>query len=95
MYAYEVAQERAATLTTSTSMSSARENFVRLAETRTRRLLKDLELLGNLSNRSNYTYSEDDVKVIFRAVAKKMSETELRFKVNLQLERKSDFELPR
>lgn len=76
-------------------MGNARENFIRLAETRTRKLLKDLELLGNLSNRSNYTYSEDDVKVIFRAVNKKMNETELRFKMNLQLERKDDFELPR
>lgn len=77
------------------SMGNARENFIRLAETRTRKLLKDLELLGNLSNRSNYTYSEEDVKVIFRAVSKKLSETELRFKMNLQLERKNDFELPR
>jgi len=76
-------------------MGNARENFIRLAETRTRKLLKDLELLGNLSNRSNYTYSEEDVKVIFRAVSKKLSETELRFKMNLQLERKNDFELPR
>jgi hypothetical protein len=76
-------------------MGSGRENFVRLAETRTRKLLKDLELLGNLSNRSNYTYSEDDVKAIFRAITKKMQETEIRFKVNLQSARKSQFELPK
>ncbi len=76
-------------------MGDARDNFIRLAETRTTKLLKDLELLGNLSNRSNYAYSEDDVKVIFKAIAKKMHETELRFKVSLQPLRKDQFQLPK
>jgi len=76
-------------------MGDARENFIRLAEARTRKLLKDLELLGNLSNRSNYSYSEDDVKVIFKAIAKKVNDTELRFKVSLNPLRKDQFELPK
>lgn len=75
-------------------MARARENFVRLAEARTKRLLKDLDLLGNLSNKSNYSYSEDDVKAIFRALTKKVQETELRFKMNIQSGRESDFRLP-
>lgn len=74
-------------------MPSARENFIRLAETRTRKLLKDLDLLGNLSNRSNYSYSEEDVKLIFRAIGKKVQETELRFKMNIQAGRDSEFKL--
>ena len=76
-------------------MGDARENFVRLAEARTRKLLKDLELLGNLSNRSNYSYSEEDVKVIFKAIAKQIHVTELRFKVSLSPLRKDQFELPK
>lgn len=76
-------------------MAAARENFLRLAEARTRKLLKDLDLLGNLSNRSNYSYSEEDVKIIFRAISKKVQETELRFKVNIQAGRESEFKLPR
>jgi hypothetical protein len=76
-------------------MASARDNFVRLAESRTQKLLKDFDLLGNLSNRSNYSYSEDDVKLIFRAIAKKVQETELRFKMNIQSGRDSEFRLPR
>ncbi|SNS31152.1 hypothetical protein SAMN06295955_101244 [Sphingopyxis indica] len=75
-------------------MARARENFVRLAEARTKRLLKDLDLLGNLSNKSNYSYSEEDVKAIFRAVSKKVQETELRFKMNIQSDHESDFRLP-
>lgn len=76
-------------------MSVARENFVRLAEARTQRVLKDLDLLGNLSNRSNYSYTEEDVKTIFRAVAKKLQDTESRFKVNIRAARTGEFRLPR
>jgi len=42
----------------------SRERFVKLAENRVARAIKDIRLIGNLSNRSNYTYSEDDVKKI-------------------------------
>jgi hypothetical protein len=76
-------------------MPSARDNFLRLAEARTRKLLKDFDLLGNLSNRSNYSYSEEDVKLIFRAITKKAQETELRFKMNIQAGRDTEFKLPR
>lgn len=75
-------------------MGTARENFVRLAEARTNRLLKDFDLLGNLSNRSNYSYGEEDVKAIFRALARKMQETESRFKMNIQSGRDIGFRLP-
>jgi hypothetical protein len=76
-------------------MSESRNNFVRLAETRTTKLLKDFDLLGNLSNRSNYSFTEDDVRVIFKAITKKMNDTELRFKVSLQPMRKDQFQLPK
>lgn len=74
-------------------MSAARENFVRLAEARTKKVLKDLDLLGNLSNRSNYSYTEEDVKLIFRAISKKLQETELRYKMTIQSGRDNDFKL--
>ncbi len=75
-------------------MGTARSNFVRLAEARTNKLLKDLDLLGNLSNRSNYSYTDDDVRTIFRAITKKVSEAESRFKINMQSARESGFKLP-
>lgn len=75
-------------------MGTARSNFVRLAEARMTKLLKDLDLLGNLSNRSNYSYTDDDVKTIFRAITRKVAETESRFKVNMQSARESAFKLP-
>ena len=75
-------------------MGNARDNFVRLAEARTKKLLKDIDLLGNLSNRSNYSYSEDDIKFIFRTISKKIHDTEQRFKMNIQVGRDSEFRLP-
>src|SRR5579883_1860735 len=72
------------------AMSQSRDNFVRLAEARTTRVLKDLDLLGNLSNRSNYSYSEEDVKKVFRAIQRKIKDTEARFRTTLQQRRPSD-----
>lgn len=85
----------AGTLQDEETMATARENFVRLAEARTNRVLKDLDLLGNLSNRSNYSYTEEDVRAIFRAVSKKLQETETRFKVSVRAGQNSGFRLPR
>lgn len=72
---------------------TARDNFVRLAEARTKRLLKDLDLLGNLSNRSNYSYSEEDVRKIFKAISKRISEVETRFKIALSTKTDEEFRL--
>ena len=41
-----------------------REKFKRLAEQRVTKVLKQIKLVGNLSNRSNYEYSDGDVKKI-------------------------------
>ncbi|MDO5656761.1 MAG: hypothetical protein Q4G36_00305 [Paracoccus sp. (in: a-proteobacteria)] len=49
-------------------MKDKRENFVRLAEARVNRALKDIRLIGNLSNKSAYSYTEEDVKKMFRAL---------------------------
>ena len=45
--------------------SKSREKFVELAEKRVTKTLKDIRLIGNLSNKSNYSYSHEDVKKIY------------------------------
>jgi len=50
-----------------------RERFVALAEKRVTRAIKDIRLIGNLANRSNYSYEDTDVKKIVSAL-----DTELR-----------------
>lgn len=49
-------------------MSKNREKFVELAEKRVTRTLKDIRLIGNLANKSNYAYSDDDIKKIMSAL---------------------------
>ena len=56
-----------------------RKKFVELAEKRVRRALKDISLVGNLSNRSNYSYTDEDVKKIYKALRSAVDEMKSRF----------------
>lgn len=56
-----------------------RDKFVRLAEARTNKILDMLRLLGNCSNKSNYEYTDEDVKKIFTALEKEIKNTKNRF----------------
>jgi len=51
---------------------SKRERFVRLAESRTNKVLDQIRLLGNLANRGNYSFTEEDAKRIFSAIEKEI-----------------------
>ncbi len=62
-------------------METKREKFIRVAENRTNRILKDLELLGNCSNKSNYEYSHEDVKKIFSAIDDALRTAKGRYKI--------------
>lgn len=56
-----------------------RENFIRLAETRTNKILDMIRLLGNLSNTSNYSYTKEDVNKIFTTLEKELENTKKKF----------------
>ena len=56
-----------------------RDRFVDLAEKRVSKTLKGLRLIGNLSNRSNYSYTEQDVTKIYRALKSALEEMKARF----------------
>lgn len=61
------------------AISKNRERFIDLAEKRVSRTLKDIKLIGNLSNRTNYSYTEQDVKKIMQALNKAVAEMKARF----------------
>jgi len=61
------------------SEPKSRERFVTLAEKRVARAIKDIRLIGNLSNRSNYTYTDDDVKKIISALSTELANMKKRF----------------
>lgn len=56
-----------------------RGKFKSLAESRVNRAIKDIRLIGNLSNRSAYAYGEEDVRKIFRALQKELDAAKNRF----------------
>ena len=56
-----------------------RERFVRLAETRVNRTVKDIQLISNLSNKNNYSYTQKDVDKIFRTLDKELKAAKARF----------------
>jgi hypothetical protein len=56
-----------------------RKKFVELAEKRVTRAMKDLRLIGNLSNKSNYSYTDADVRKIIKALEAEIRKLRLRF----------------
>jgi len=56
-----------------------RARFVRLAESRVNSALRTLRLIGNLSNRGNYTYTEKDVAKIFNTLERELKNARARF----------------
>ena len=63
-------------------MKSKKENFKRLAEARTEKVLAMLDLIGNLSNKSFYEYTDEEVEKIFKAINKSVEENKNKFKKN-------------
>lgn len=58
---------------------SARQKFVELAQKRVTRTIHDIRLVGNLSNRSNYKYTDEDARKIYRALKEALDEMKARF----------------
>ncbi len=56
-----------------------RKKFIELAEKRVSRTLKDIKLIGNLSNKSNYSYTKRDAEKIYKALRKATDEMKARF----------------
>lgn len=56
-----------------------RGKFVDLANKRVSKALQTIQLIGNLSNRSNYDYTDEDVAKIFRALQAEIAACKKRF----------------
>lgn len=60
-------------------MKDKRKKFVELANNRVNRVIKSLRLIGNLSNRAAYDYTDDDVRQIVRALQQEVETVRSRF----------------
>ena len=58
-----------------------REKFVKLATKRVSNALKAIQLIGNLSNRSNYDYTPEDVQKIFKALQDELGVSKKKFEL--------------
>ena len=56
-----------------------REKFLDLAENRVEKCIKQIDLIGNLSNINNYEFTESDVKKIFSALEERLKASKKRF----------------
>lgn len=70
---------------------SKNTSFKRLAANRTNNVVRNLRLLGNLSNKNNYAYTENDYKKIFNMVENELRLAKSRFLVALN--KKSKFKI--
>lgn len=61
-------------------MSEKREKFKELAEKRVNNAMKNIQLIGNLSNTRTYEYDEEDVKKIFKTLREQINLAESKFK---------------
>lgn len=60
-------------------MSDKRDKFVSLAEKRVIRAIKYIRLIGNLSNKNNYSYEDRDVNKIISALEQEVKTLRIRF----------------
>ena len=62
------------------TIETRQQKFTRLAEQRVNSILDKIRLLGQLSNRSNYEYTDAQVETIFKAIQKDLSAVKLKFR---------------
>ena len=60
-------------------MDERKKAFIKLAEIRVNNALKAMKLLGNLSNKSNYSYDEPQVRKIISALDSELKSLKVKF----------------
>jgi len=62
--------------------------FKRLAANRTNNAMRNIRLLGNLSNKHNYSYTEEDFRHIFNSVEDELKLAKSKFQIALNKKKK-------
>ena len=60
-------------------METKKQNFKRIAENRTNKIIDMISLLGNLSNTSFYEYTDDQIETIFDAIQAELDKQRSKF----------------
>ena len=67
-------------------METKNEKFIRLAEARVNSVIQKIQLIGNLSNKRNYDYSEKKVNELFKAIELELQRAKKLFEVEVSKE---------
>ena len=70
-----------------------REKFVRLAENRMNYILKHIDLLSNLSNKSTYDYNQADVEKIIKTLKNSVADLEKSFNLSNNINKNFNLEV--
>ena len=63
-------------------MTEKEERFIRIAESRTNKIIEQIRLLGNCANKNNYSYDDQQVDKIFKAIEKELDLTKKKYSMN-------------
>tara|TARA_A100001388_G_scaffold135996_1_gene100821 strand:- start:4891 stop:5145 length:255 start_codon:yes stop_codon:yes gene_type:complete len=78
---------------TSEFQKRKREKFIELAESRVKKTITNLRLIGNLSRKNNYEYTNEDVKKITAALDKELKNVKDLFKRGSEMSSEDSFKL--
>jgi hypothetical protein len=57
-----------------------RKKFIELAEKRVNKAILNMKLVGNLSNKNNYEYTQSDIRKITQALDEAVADVKRRFR---------------
>ena len=69
-----------ATINDASPKETKEQKFTRLAESRVNTILERLTILGQLSDKKNYEYTDAQVSKIFRAIESEVKATKSKFR---------------
>lgn len=73
-------------------MDNKKDNFKRIAEKRTNKIIESISKLQNLTNTSFYEYTDEQIEAIFDAIQKELDNQKKIFEDDMKKEKKR-FEL--
>ena len=65
-------------------IESREDRFKRIASKRTNEIIDKIRILGNTSNKSLYSYSEQDINKIFSHIQSELKKNKERFRISGQ-----------
>lgn len=74
-------------------MNAKEERFLRLAESRMNELIDKFRLVGNLADKRNYSYSDEQAKQILKALEEELRNLKAKFSSIEQKEKSFSFKL--